>query len=98
MSQLLDYTNFGPREIRTALAAFLDDAEFQRNTNSAHFLSFVVEETLAGRGDRLKGFSIATSALGRNSDFDPTSSAAVRVQANRLRHMERFEKPACFAR
>jgi hypothetical protein len=87
MSQLLDYTNFGPREVSTALAAFLDYAKFERNTNSARFLSFVVEETLAGRGDRLKGFTIATSALGRNSDFDPSSSAAVRVQANRLRHL-----------
>jgi hypothetical protein len=72
MSKLLDYTNFGPWEIRTALAAFLDDAGFERNTNSARFLSFVVEETLAGRGDRLKGFTIATSALGaclRNGGF-----------------------------
>lgn len=87
MSQLLDYSSFDPWEIRTALAKILGDAEFERNANSAQFLSFVVEETLAGRGDRLKGFTIATSALGRNSDFDPSSSAAVRVQANRLRHL-----------
>jgi tetratricopeptide (TPR) repeat protein len=87
MSQLLDYSSLDPWEIRTALAKILADAEFQRNANSAHFLSFVIEETLTGRGDRLKGFTIATSALGRKLDFDPSSSAAVRVQANRLRHL-----------
>ena len=87
MSQLLDYRSFDLWEIRAALAKILGDAEFKRNTNSTHFLSFIVEETLAGRGDRLKGFTIATSALGRNFDFDPSSSAAVRVQANRLRHL-----------
>lgn len=74
-------------EIRSALERILNDAEFQRNSNSARFLQFVVEETLAGRGDRLKGFTIATLALGRNVDFDPQSSSAVRVQATRLRHL-----------
>ncbi len=67
------------------MANILRGAVFHKNANSANFLKFVVEETLDGRGDRLKGFTIATSALGRHSDFDPQNSSAVRVQANRLR-------------
>jgi hypothetical protein len=87
VSQLQDNTRFESWEIRTALAKILGDAEFLRNPSSAQFLKFVVEETLEGRGDRLKGFTIATSALGRNSDFDPQSNSLVRVQASRLRRL-----------
>jgi TolB-like protein/Tfp pilus assembly protein PilF len=49
------------------------------------FLSFVVEETLAGRGDRLKAFSIAREVYGRDETFDARSDAVVRVEAGRLR-------------
>jgi hypothetical protein len=87
VSKLSDNASFEIWEIRSALEKILSDAEFQRNSSSARFLQFVVEETLAGRGDRLKGFTIATLALGRNTDFDPQSSSAVRVQATRLRHL-----------
>lgn len=87
MSKLRDNSNSANSEIRSALEKILGDAKFQRNANSARFLQFVVEETLAGRGDRLKGFTVATLALGRNADFDPQSSSAVRVQATRLRHL-----------
>lgn len=51
------------------------------------FLRFVVQETLEGRGDRLKAFTIATSVLGRGSDFDPQANSVVRVQAKRLREL-----------
>ena len=56
---------------------------------SARFLSFVVEETLAGRGDRLKAFTVATLGLGRSDSFDPQSDSIVRVQAVRLRKLLR---------
>ena len=49
------------------------------------FLAFVVEESLSGRGDKLKAYTIATRALGRPSDFDPGKDPIVRVEATRLR-------------
>ena len=52
---------------------------------SASFLRFVVETTLAGRGDRLKGYTIGVEALGRREDFDPQIDPIVRVEAGRLR-------------
>ena len=58
-------------EIEAALARLLKSERFARNGNAARFLKFVVEETLAGRGDRLKAYTIATLALGRPDDFDP---------------------------
>jgi serine/threonine-protein kinase len=51
----------------------------------AKFLQYVVEETLEGRGDRLKEYSVAVQALGRAQSFDPSGDAAVRVAARQLR-------------
>jgi tetratricopeptide (TPR) repeat protein len=51
----------------------------------ANFLTFIVKETLAGRGDRLKAYTIATDGLGRDANFDPQSDPIVRVEAGRLR-------------
>lgn len=74
-------------EIEIALARILADPGFERNGSATQFLKFVVVETLEGRGERLKGFTIATSALGRRPDFDPQSNSLVRVQASRLRRL-----------
>ena len=65
----------------------LAELEFARNPSPTRFLQFVVSETLAGRGERLKAYAIATSALGRSENFDPQSDSIVRVQAVRLRAM-----------
>ena len=74
-------------EVQSALARLLACDEFLKSAQPAQFLKFIVEETLAGRGDRLKGYTIAVSALGQRSDFDPQSNSLVRVQASRLRKM-----------
>ncbi len=49
------------------------------------FLRYLVEHTLDGKAERLKGYSIAVDALGRTADFDPNQDAIVRVEAYRLR-------------
>lgn len=48
-------------------------------------LRFLVAETLAGRGDRLRWVAIAVDVFGRAADFDPQIDAIVRVEARRLR-------------
>ncbi|KMO39130.1 hypothetical protein VQ03_16015 [Methylobacterium tarhaniae] len=58
---------------------------FQRSPKLARFLRFVVEEELAGRGATIKAYTIATQALGRSPDFDPSLDPSVRVEAGRLR-------------
>ncbi len=62
-------------------------AELQRvlAAQMSSFLTYVVEETLAGRGGHLKGYNVAVEALGRGADFDPVADPIVRVEANRLR-------------
>lgn len=58
---------------------------FTRSPKLARFLRFVVEEELAGRGATIKAYTIATQALGRGPDFDPSLDPSVRVEAGRLR-------------
>ena len=49
------------------------------------FLSYVVNQKLAGKEDDLKAYTIAVDALGRSEDFDPQNDPSVRVLAGRLR-------------
>ncbi|HXG16748.1 MAG TPA: hypothetical protein VNK50_10895 [Calidithermus sp.] len=58
---------------------------FARAERHRRFLEFIVTETLAGRGDRLKGYTIGVHVFDRAPDFDPTLDAIVRVEAARLR-------------
>ncbi len=74
-------------EIEAELARLLASPDFVKNQGASSFLQFVVAETLEGRGDRLKAFTIATEALERKDDFDSQSNSAVRVQALRLRQL-----------
>ncbi|WP_223421667.1 hypothetical protein [Tateyamaria pelophila] len=48
-------------------------------------LRFIVDETLAGRGDRLKGVTVAQAVFGRDETFDQQSDPVVRLEARRLR-------------
>jgi len=80
-----------PVAVIAALRRLLDSEELRSSARSRDFLVYVVTETLAGRGDRLKERTVARYALGRGKDFDATSNATARVQANRLRAlMERY--------
>ena len=72
-------------KIRACLAKILSCPLFAQAERQQKFLSYVVEQTLAGRGDRLKGYSIGAEVFERSDDFDPQVNAIVRVEASRLR-------------
>jgi tetratricopeptide (TPR) repeat protein len=72
-------------EVRAALERLVAGDIFRRSTQLAAFLRFVVETTLRGESDRIKGYTIATEVLGRGEDFDPEADPIVRVEAGRLR-------------
>lgn len=71
--------------IREELERILASGAFAASPMLASFLRYVVEETLAGRADRLKAYTIAVGALSRSENFDPNENPLVRVQARRLR-------------
>jgi tetratricopeptide (TPR) repeat protein len=79
------YTPDDADALRCALARVVASETFRNAPRLVSFLSYVVEKTIAGEGAALKGYTIATQALGRGEDFDPQADPIVRVEAGRLR-------------
>ena len=78
-------------EIRRQLQLVLESADFDTTERNRRFLAYVVEESLAGRSDRIKAYTIAVEVFGRDASFDPQSDPIVRVEAGQLRRaLERF--------
>lgn len=71
--------------IRTQLRKILSSRTFVRSERLARFLSFTVEEMLAGRGEELKEFVIGVEVFDKNEKYDPRMDPIVRVEARRLR-------------
>ncbi|MEP4052004.1 MAG: hypothetical protein ABJN22_07155 [Litorimonas sp.] len=71
--------------VREELERVCADKLFKETTRMKRFLRYVVEETLDGRGDRLKGYVIGVEVFDRPDDFDPQADTIVRVQAGQLR-------------
>src|SRR5690242_14253453 len=66
------------------LERILASKAFRQADRLKRFLTFVVEETVAGRGERLKEFVVGMEVFGRDNTFDPRNDPIVRVQARRL--------------
>jgi adenylate cyclase len=76
-------------EIQTG--RILASKEFDASERNHRFLKYVIEETVAGRGDRIKAYSIATAVFDRGESFDPQTDPIVRIEASRLRRsLERY--------
>ena len=71
--------------IRNELENILLSERFVNANRISNLLRYVVEETLAGRRDRIKAFSIAQEVFGRDANFDQQRDPIVRVEASRLR-------------
>jgi Tol biopolymer transport system component len=72
-------------EVEAHLDRVLDSATFRGADRSSRLLRFVVSETLKGRADRLKDYTLGAEALGRGESFDPRTDPIARVEASRLR-------------
>ena len=80
-----------PEEVRAELRRVVESPQFDCSERNRRFLEYVVEETLSGRADRIKGYNIATTVFGRDVSFDPQLDPVVRMEARRLRRsLERF--------
>ena len=71
--------------IREQLARILASPGFLSTLRLRRFLSFVVDQTLAGNEKRIKAASIAFDVFDRDANFDPQNDTIVRVEARRLR-------------
>ena len=77
--------DISPDEVRRELERILSSSMFSTADRMTRFLRFVVEETLAGRGDDLNELLLGIAVYDRDRKFDPRVDSIVRVDAGRLR-------------
>src|SRR6476620_4049588 len=73
------------KAIREQLVRILNSGPFHQSQRRQRFLEYLVNETLAGRGERLKAYNVALGVFERPETFDPTVDPLVRIEAARLR-------------
>ncbi len=73
--------------VRAELTRILESPGFDASERNRSFLSYVVEEALAGRADRMKAYTIATGCSGAtgSSTRSSTRSSASRPGACAVR-------------
>lgn len=71
--------------IKACLENVLREPGFASSKLLSRFLSYIVTETLEGRGYRLKGYNIALSVFDKGEHFNPQTNSVVRVEATRMR-------------
>src|ERR1700730_16871858 len=71
--------------VQTELDRILASHTFHGSQRPSRFLRYVVEQTLQGRGEKIKEYTIATEVFGRDESFDPRLDPLVRVEATKLR-------------
>src|SRR5688572_31863949 len=71
--------------IRAQLETILASEVFSRSQHLRRFLTFIVEQRLAGHGHALKESVLAHELYGKGTDFDGGTDPVVRVDARRLR-------------
>lgn len=71
--------------VRAQLDRILASPSFGATPKRRALLRHLVEETLVGRGELLKGFTIAVAVFDRDASFDSKTDPVVRLEARRLR-------------
>ena len=72
-------------QVTAHLERIEESSTFARADRLTRLLRYVVVESLAGRAERLKEYSIAIEVFGRPASYDPQVDSLVRVQASLLR-------------
>ncbi len=70
---------------REQLDRILKSKTFQQSRRRQRFLEYIVNEALAGRSERLKGYNVALEVFDRPETFDANVDPVVRIEAARLR-------------
>jgi len=93
MIQGQDHSEFQPapgitrEQVGAQLERILSSQTFADSPRLQQFLRYVVDETLAGNAERIKGFTIASDVFQRTDPDDTQASTIVRVDAGRLRRL-----------
>ena len=74
-----------PKEVQDQLGLLLQSNEFSSSERLKDFLTYIVDETLAGRGKRIKAYNIGVEVFRLGKNFDAALNSTIRVHAVRLR-------------
>ena len=77
--------NTRPEEIRAQVDRIRTSPTFESSQRLGRALEYLVEEALAGRGDRIDDYSVGVKGLGFPADFAPSTNPAVRVLVRHTR-------------
>jgi len=72
-------------EIRSQVEKISAGPELENSPRLVELLNYIGDEYVAGRADRIKGFTIGQAIYAADLDFDPESNSIVRVEMGRLR-------------
>lgn len=72
-------------ERRALLLRISSSPQFRRSPKVRDFLTYVVEQTIQGRGDALNEYQIGRAVFGRADDYSPSEDNVVRAHARQLR-------------
>jgi Tol biopolymer transport system component len=75
----------GPDAVHRQLEKIIASARFASAHKLTHFLRVIVDESLAGRGDQIKEYTIGVEVYSRRPGYDPRLDSTVRVEAVKLR-------------
>ena len=74
-----------PAHLRSHLEKILSSAGFAHSQRMSRFLRFAVEQTMQGRGDKIKEYLVGVEVFDKEPSYDPQIDPIVRVEARRLR-------------
>jgi TolB-like protein len=78
-------TLFSVQAVEQELERIFCDPHFTESAILKKFLSFIVQETIHGRSNCLKEYTIAVNVLEKPLSFNPQENGIVRIHAGRLR-------------
>jgi hypothetical protein len=67
------------------LERILRSETFRNSESLRRLLKYLAENSLRGRGDELKEYSVGVDAFGKSVSYDPRQDSSVRLQVGRLR-------------
>ena len=87
---MVPFPKIPANEIHTQIDKICSSNELTTKLQLCRLLRYLVDETLAGREEKLKGYTIGVEAFNKQNDFDPEMDPIVRIHAGRLRRMLRI--------
>ena len=82
---MLSTSDIPATEIRSQLEKISAGPELENSPRLVELLNYIGEESVAGRADRIKGFTIGQAIYAADLNFDSESNSIVRVEMGRLR-------------